>query len=117
MCGCLRYRDFKRLEYLLQMDEEQALAQFDSMQKLLTLCVYAPYPLVCQILPRINPRHVCDTTWVANSILHYLFLRDPFGDDPETNSIKKLLLTMGAKDIPNADGFTLADLQQMMRKG
>ncbi|MBQ7179101.1 MAG: hypothetical protein IJS08_16925 [Victivallales bacterium] len=114
--GCLKYKDFKRLEYLVQLDRELVLSKMTSFRKVLALCVYAPYSIVCQLLPGIDPQYVCEVDECGNTALHYTFLRDPFGDDPETCSIRKLLLKMGVKDTKNDNGFTLADLHGFMLK-
>ncbi|MBO4513182.1 MAG: hypothetical protein J5746_10475, partial [Victivallales bacterium] len=117
--GCLKYKDFKRLEYLVQLDRELVLSEMTSFRKVLVLCVYAPYSIVCQLLPGIDPYYdyVCkEMDQYGNTALHYTFLRDPFGDDPETCSIRKLLQKMGVKNTRNNDGFTLADLHGFMQK-
>ncbi len=113
---CLVRKNFTALEYLLQLNRDLVLSQFDYRRKVLALCVYAPYPLVCQILPKIDPEYVCEEDLSGNTALHYTFLRDPIGDDPETNSIRALLKTMGVKDKANDNGLKLADLFRFLRR-
>jgi hypothetical protein len=114
--GCFRYSNFEALEYLRQLNQEIVVSQFDYFGKTLFLCVYAPYALACQFLPKIDPEYVCDTDLRGNTALHYTFLRDPTGNDPETNSIRKLLSNMGVKDTANDDGLKLADLFRFLQR-
>ena len=114
--GCLSSFNFKALEYLMQLNREAVPSLFNYFGKTLVLCVYAPYLLVCQMLPKIDPDYVCATDLCGNTALHYTFLRDPIGDDPETNSIRNLLRTMGVKDTANDDGFKLADLFRFLQR-
>ncbi len=114
--GCLKYHEFWKLEYLFQMDENLVASQFDSFRKLRILCVYAPFPLVCQLLPMVDPSIIREAYCHGNTILHYTFLRDPFGDDPEANFIRKLLRDMGALNTPNDCGHTLEKLHKFMKK-
>ncbi len=119
--GCLKYTDFKCLEYLLQADRKLVLSYFNASRnrkdfnKMLILCVYAPYSIVCQLLPDIDPAFFQMVDGCQNNMLHYTFLRDPFGDDPETNSIRALLKEMGTPDAPNGWQLTLKELQTLMR--
>ena len=113
--GCLKYREFWKLEYLFQMEEKLVASQFNSLRKLQILCVYAPCPLVCQLLPMIDPSIIRGEDNCGNTILHSTFLRDPFGDDPETNSIRKILRDMGALNSLNDDGYTLEKLHKFMK--